>query len=138
MTFQKLNIYSSYLQQLVTAQATRNRELENQLGVYRGSSLGTDKGHPEEVPLPMGLGMGMLLHADLSAGGAYTGGLVGVREEEDDDLMMEERDGEGDGVGMRLSPSDGSEESLVEERERGRRRVRGAGAVGSEEKIMDA
>ena len=49
--YMSLFILESYLQQLVTAQGARNRDLEQQLRVYRGTSSSPD-------PLPSGVVVG--------------------------------------------------------------------------------
>jgi hypothetical protein len=116
-----------YLQQLVAAQANRNRELETQLSQYRTGPNNAHGGKPNE--------MGLLLQPD--AWGGYSAELASMREE--DDLMDHDQEEEEGRAGM--SPSVESEESAgaggVEE-ERGRRgrdgRVReeGVGARGME------
>lgn len=140
-----------FLQQLVTAQANRNRELESQLCQFRGGNNGggssgssgaTQKASTTTVAStssPDAGDISLLLQDELPGGFSFApfGELASMREEDDDDLM--------DGAGLGMSPSVGSEESgagggagvgVGVEEERGRRGR--DGRVPREVKEMDA
>ena len=137
-----------YLQQLVGAQASRNRELEQQLSAYRssdkGSELGSHTHTHTHTPSSDASGVarkgddmgGMMLHHEdtfgafgLSAIGFGAAGFVGAKGMFELESMpeggeyMEIEDGEGQQSVGGLSPSTGSVEGSEgrEEEERGRR-----------------
>lgn len=72
---------SRYLQQLVRAQASRNRELESQLSQYRGP----DEAHSDATS---SLGLGSFPGMDGNIGTVDLGGLLTIPDEDGDDTEM--------------------------------------------------
>jgi len=79
MILRKSVDYIKYLQQLVRAQASRNRELESQLSQYRGAN-----GAPSDLAGSLGLGA---VNVDGTVGSVDLGGLLTIPDE-DDAIMM--------------------------------------------------
>ncbi|KAJ7034583.1 hypothetical protein C8F04DRAFT_1234202 [Mycena alexandri] len=143
MILRKSVEYIRYLQQLVSAQGARNRELEEQLKGFRGSSGSAS-------PPSLGLSLGSAsssqttnasvdagMDGDFGIGGGgwgHVGMLAPMAEGEDEEQQLHELGGGGlgglgEGMGM------GMEVDGEEKRERGRRAKRSAGG-GSPEKAV--
>ncbi|KAG8737285.1 hypothetical protein FRC10_008375 [Ceratobasidium sp. 414] len=80
MILRKSVDYIKYLQQLVRAQASRNRELESQLSQYRGAD-----GAPSDPTGLLGLGA---VNIDGIVGSVDLGGLLTIPDEDGDDAIM--------------------------------------------------
>ncbi|KAG8712496.1 hypothetical protein FRC08_014498 [Ceratobasidium sp. 394] len=80
MILRKSVDYIKYLQQLVRAQASRNRELESQLSQYRGAD-----GTPSDPAASLLAGVNGL---DGTVGSVDLGGLLTIPDEDGDDAIM--------------------------------------------------
>ncbi|KAK7059841.1 helix-loop-helix DNA-binding domain-containing protein [Favolaschia claudopus] len=120
MILRKSVEYIRYLQQLVAAQGARNRELEEQLKSFRGSSAGS----ASPPSLDLGLGGGW---------GAHANGLLASMPEGDDESGDGMGMGMGLGMGMGMDVDGGDIDSpdveLPGKRERGRKTKRTNGAA---------
>ncbi|KAG9091654.1 hypothetical protein FRC06_000479 [Ceratobasidium sp. 370] len=140
MILRKSVDYIKYLQQLVRAQASRNRELESQLSQYRGAD-----GAPSD--LAGSLGLGAVNGVDGTIGSVDLGGLLTIPDEDGDDAVMtssavplsselssqilatleanQERPGAGSlGESPSVDGMDEEDEDAGEETERGRQALR--------------
>ncbi|EKM76418.1 hypothetical protein AGABI1DRAFT_108749 [Agaricus bisporus var. burnettii JB137-S8] len=83
MILRKSVEYIRYLQQLVTAQGARNRELESELKMYRSSGTGSDVAESESSH-------NMVLASESTANTGSFNGFTLPPTHEDDELMVEE------------------------------------------------
>ncbi|KAJ7056175.1 helix-loop-helix DNA-binding domain-containing protein [Mycena amicta] len=121
MILRKSVEYIRYLQQLVTAQGARNRELEDQLKGFRGSASGSEASPPPSLGDTNDLLNGSGLGLGLGVAGVW--GLASMSEEND------ERDLHSlDMMGMDIDTSIGMPPGPSEEK-RGRKATRGAGGT---------
>ncbi|EDR06938.1 uncharacterized protein LACBIDRAFT_294581 [Laccaria bicolor S238N-H82] len=125
MILRKSVEYIRYLQQLVTAQGARNRELEQELKTYRRRSRSSSSMEPplsDSTPTAGGDGSNMILHDELHHfhhGHGHMGRLPSMPEEggdDGDDLMMGLEDDMGLG-GMGMGKGSLSPDSMEGERE---------------------
>ncbi|KAJ6627639.1 hypothetical protein B0H10DRAFT_355903 [Mycena sp. CBHHK59/15] len=119
MILRKSVEYIRYLQQLVTAQGARNRELEEQLKGLRGDSGSASP--PSSMGMSNEFGMG---------GWGAVGGLLAS--------MPEGADEDGALMGMEVDGVEGEGEEVKEEEKRGRRAKRSGGVLALQEKKAPA
>ncbi|KAF7318372.1 BHLH domain-containing protein [Mycena chlorophos] len=128
MILRKSVEYIRYLQQLVTAQGARNRELEEQLKGYRGSASGSEASPPPSLGDANELINGAGLHAMSSMWG------LASMPEGDGDEGGEEGHGhlhtldamDMPGVDMGMDVDDAASQAALAEKQRGRKATRAA------------